>query len=142
MLGKYLGMAILYITVVIISTINKISIIEAYGIAALIKVFLFFILQPLTILTLALYGDTKFKTLNNKILIIIIYILNNWYGNQASRDITNNTFFPNIRIISSLISPFGVVYRNLISAIFTFLSSFNLMQILVCPENQPYQVYG
>lgn len=143
-LGKYLGTAILiilysailYIAVIIISTVSRISIVETFGIAALAKGFLFFILQPLTILALALYGSTKFKTLNNGILIIAIYILGTIGGviEQAGA-LTNNASLSTIGIISSLISPFEVIYRKMISTIFTSLGSFNFLMGFGMPGN-------
>lgn len=135
-LGKYLGTAILvtlysavlYIAVVIISNISKISIVNTFGIAALAKGFLLFILQPLTILALALYGSTKFKTLNNGILIIGIYMLGTIGGviEQVGAFI-NNTSLSTIGIIASFISPFEVIYRKMISVIFNSLGSFNFI---------------
>ena len=135
-LGKYLGTAILiilysavlYVAVVIISTTSKISIIETFGISSLAKGFLFFILQPLTILSLSLYGSTKLKTLNNGILIIAIYIFGAIGGvmEQVGAFSNNESLFA-IGIISSLISPFEVIYRKMISTIFTSLGSFNFL---------------
>lgn len=135
-LGKYLGTAILiilysailYIAVIIISTVSKISIVETFGVAALAKGFPFFILQPLTILALALYGSTKFKTLNNGILIIAIYILATIGGViEQTGAFTNNPSLSTIGIILSLISPFEAIYRKMISTIFTSLGSFNFL---------------
>lgn len=135
-IGKYLGTAILiilysaflYIAVIIISTISKISIVETFGVAALAKGFLFFILEPLTILSVALYGSTKFKTLNNGILIIAIYILGTIGGViEQIGSATNTASLSTIGIISSLISPFEVIYRKMLSTIFASLGSFNFL---------------
>lgn len=133
-LGKYIGTALLvilysdflYIAVIIISTISKISIVQTFGIAALLKGFLFFILQPLTILSLSLYGSTKLKTLNNGILVISIYILGTIGGVvEQIGTLTNNASLSTIGILSSLISPFEVIYSKMISTIFTSLGSFS-----------------
>lgn len=135
-LGKYLGTAlliisysaILYIAVIIISTISTVSIIKTFGVVTLAKGFLFFILQPLTILALSLYGSTKFKTLNNGILTIAIYLLGTIGGfMEQIGALTNNNSLSTIGIISSLISPFEVVYRKMVSTIFSSLGSFNLL---------------
>jgi ABC-type transport system involved in multi-copper enzyme maturation permease subunit len=135
-LGKYLGIAvltilystILYIAVIVISAVSKISIVETFGAAALAKGFLFFILQPLTILSLSLYGSTKFKTLNNGILIMAVYILGLIGGvMEQVGSYINNDSLSTIGIISSLISPFEVIYRKMISTIFASLGSFNLI---------------
>ncbi|NMM62538.1 ABC transporter permease subunit [Clostridium sp. P21] len=141
-LGKYLGTAILtilystilYIAVIVISTVSKISIIETFGVAALAKGFLFFILQPLTILSLTLYGSTKFKTLNNGILIMSIYIFGLIGGvMEQIGAYSNNDSLSTIGIISSLISPFEVIYRKMISTIFASLGSFNLISGFAIP---------
>lgn len=135
-IGKYLGTGILiilysivlYISVIIVSTISKISIIEAFGIGTLAKGFLFFILQPLTILSVSLYGSTKLKTINNGILIMALYILGLIGGvmEQVGSYIKNESL-STIGIISSLISPFEITYRKMISTIFASLGSFNLL---------------
>lgn len=135
-IGKYLGTGILiilyslvlYISVIIISTISKVSIIEAFGINTLAKGFLFFILQPLTILSVSLYGSTKLKTVNNGILIMALYILGLIGGvmEQVGSYIKNDSL-STIGIISSLISPFEIIYRKMISTIFASLGSFNLL---------------
>ncbi|ADL50208.1 ABC transporter permease [Clostridium cellulovorans] len=133
-IGKYFGTAvliilysaILFIAVILLSTMTKISIIETFGIVALAKGFLFFILEPLTILALALYGSTIFKTLNNGILIIAIYILGTIGGViEQVGTFTSNSSLSTLGIISSLISPFEVVYRKMISTIFTSLGAFS-----------------
>ncbi|WP_411681952.1 ABC transporter permease [Clostridium thailandense] len=142
-LGKYLGTAflvilysvILYTAIIIISTISKISIMETFGVKQLTKGLLFFILQPLTILSLALYGSTRFKTLNNGILIMAIYILGLMGGVMEQIGVyINNESLSTIGIISSLISPFEVTYRKMISTIFTSLGSFNLFTGFGIPE--------
>ncbi len=135
-IGKYLGTGILiilyslilYISVIIISTISKISIIEAFGISTLAKGFLFFILQPLTILSVSLYGSTKLKTVNNGILIMALYVLGLIGGvmEQVVSYIKNDSL-STIGIISSLISPFEITYRKMISTIFSSLGSFNFL---------------
>lgn len=135
-LGKYLGTAILiilystflYIAVIIISTANRMPMVETFGVTALAKGFLLFILQPLTILSISLYGSTKFKTLNNGIVIVALYVLGLIGGvmEQAGAYIKNDSL-STIGIISSLISPFEVIYRKMISTIFTSLGTFNLM---------------
>lgn len=135
-LGKYLGTAvliiiysiILYVAVIVISTLSSISIIDSFGIAALAKGFLFFVFEPLVILALALYGSTNFKTLNNGILVIAIYILGVIGGViEQIGAYAGYEFLSTLGIIASLISPFEVVYRKMISTIFTSLGSFNFI---------------
>jgi len=131
-MGKYIGTALLviiysaflYIAVIIISTLSKISIVETFGIAALFKGFLFFILQPLTLLAVCLYGSTICRTVINGIFVIGLYMLGLIGGliEQAGA-FTNNSTLSAIGIISSLISPFEVIYRKMTFTIFSTLGS-------------------
>jgi len=131
-LGKYIGTALLviiystflYTAVIVISTLSKISLVETFGTAALFKGFLFFILQPLTLLAVCLYGSTICRTIINGILIIGLYMLGLIGGliEQAGA-FTNNSTLSAIGIISSLISPFEVIYRKMIFTIFSTLGS-------------------
>jgi len=135
-LGKYIGTsmliiiysAILYIAVIIISTVSKISIVDTFGVLVLAKGFIFFILEPLTLLALILYGSTKFKTLNNGIFIIAIYILGiiSTVIEQIG-SLTKNDTLTTLGIISSLISPFDAIYKKMVSTIFASLGSFNFV---------------
>jgi ABC-2 type transport system permease protein len=134
--GKYIGTsmliiiysAILYIAVIIISAVSKISIVDTFGIFVLAKGFIFFILEPLTLLALILYGSTKFKTLNNGIFVIAIYILG-IIGTVIEQigALTKNDTLATLGIISSLISPFDVIYKKMVSTIFASLGSFNFV---------------
>lgn len=135
-MGKYIGTALLiilysaflYIALIVISTLSNISLIRTFGVAALAKGFLFFILQPLTILAVSLYGSTVFRTMINGMLLISLYMLGTIGGvMEQVGAMTNNTSLSTIGIISSLISPFEVIYRKMISTIFSTLGSFNFL---------------
>lgn len=134
-LGKYIGTGILiilysafiYIAVIAISAISGISIVKTFGIISLGKGFLFFILQPLTILALSIYGGTRFKTLNNGILVIFIYMVGLIGGvMEQIGAMVNKSSLTTIGIIASLISPFEAVYKKMISSIFSTLGSFSV----------------
>lgn len=135
-LGKYIGTsmliiiysAILYVAVIIISTVSKISMVDTFGVFVLAKGFIFFILEPLTLLGLILYGSTKFKTLNNGIFVIAIYILG-IIGTVIEQigALTNNDTLTTLGIIASLISPFDVIYKKMVSTIFASLGSLNFV---------------
>lgn len=134
-LGKYLGTGILivlysafiYIAVIGISTISGISIIKTFGVASLSKGFLFFILQPLTILALSICGGTRFKTLSNGILVIFIYMVGLIGGvMEQIGAMVNKSSLTTIGIIASLISPFDAIYKKMISTIFSTLGSFSV----------------
>lgn len=135
-LGKYLGTALLiiiysaflYIAVIVLSPLSRVSLVSTFGTLALVKGFLLFILQPLTILAVSLYGSTICRTVINGIFIIGLYMLGTIGGviEQAGA-FTNNASLSTIGIISSLISPFEVIYRKMISTIFSTLGSFNFI---------------
>lgn len=135
-LGKYIGTAILviiyssilYLAVIIISTMSNISFVHTFGIIALIKGFLLFILQPLTILAVALLGSICLKTLNNGILVISLYLLGNIGGvMEQIGNMFNRPNLATIGILSSLISPFDSIYRKMVSTIFSSLGSFSIL---------------
>jgi len=141
-LGKYLGTAvlviiysaILYIALIILSSLSKISLVGTFGAAALIKGFLFFILQPLTILAVSLYGSTIFRTMINGILLIGLYMLGLIGGIiEQVGAFTNNSSLSAIGIISGLLSPFEVIYRKMIYTIFSTLGSFSGLTGLGAP---------
>lgn len=135
-LGKYIGTAILiivyssilYLAVIIIPIKSNISFLHTFGVTALIKGFLLFLLQPLTILAVSLLGSVNLKTLNNGILIISLYILGNIGGiMEQIASVKKSSNFSTIGIICSLISPFDCIYRKMISSIFSTLGSFSLL---------------
>lgn len=135
-MGKYIGTALLiiiysaflYIAIIVLSSFSKISLINTFGVSALAKGFLLFILQPLTILSVSLYGSTVFKTMINGILLIALYMLGTIGGLiEQIGAVTNTSSLSTIGIISSLISPFEVIYRKMITVIFTSLGSFNFL---------------
>jgi len=129
-LGKYIGTAllviiysaILYIALIALSSLSGISLIKTFGGPALIKGFLFFILQPLTLLSVCLYGSTICRTVINGIFVIGLYMLGLIGGliEQVGAFSSNSTLSA-IGIISSLISPFEVIYRKMTFTIFSTL---------------------
>jgi ABC-type transport system involved in multi-copper enzyme maturation permease subunit len=139
-LGKYMGLGILliiysvvlFLSITLIPLLVNISLIDKFGIAALSRGLIYFALEPLVILSISIYGSTLFKTLNNGIFIISLYILAIIGGVMEQMGLLlKNATLINIGIISSLISPFDVIYRKMISTIF---SSFGLNNILLGPS--------
>lgn len=134
-LGKYLGTAalialysaILYIAVIFLSALSKISLIETFGLFTMIKGFILFVFEPLTILALSIWGSTIFKTLNNGIFVIAIYILGIIGGvMEQIGAIMNKESLTTLGIIASLISPFDIIYKKMISTIFSSVGGFNI----------------
>lgn len=126
--GKFLGTALLIITysIILYSLITIIpnliypSFIKNFGSLNLFRGLFFFILQSLVILAISLYGSISFKTLNNGIFVVSIYILS-LIGGMIEQigmafDISQLT---NFGIITSLLSPSDTIYRKMLSVIFT-----------------------
>ena len=126
-IGKYLGLGalsviysvFLFISIITICTIFKLPIVNSLEPLNIIKGLLFFTLEPIAILALSVLGSASFKTLSNGIFVISIYILGLIGGvmEQVGSMLSNQSLI-NLGIISSLISPFDIIYRQMISSIF------------------------
>lgn len=134
-LGKFLGTAllitgysiILYLAILLIPLAVNISFAESLGISNLAAGLFFFILEPLIILSLCIYGSTAFKTLNNGIFVISIYILGLIGGVMEQVGIILKSEALNkIGIFASLISPFDSLYRKMMSSIFSSTGILNI----------------
>ncbi len=126
-LGKYLGLGVLsvayavllFAAVIGICAVFQLPIIKALEPVNLIKGLLFFALEPLAILSLSIYGSTAFKTLSNGIFVVSIYILGLIGGMMEQiGTMLENQSVTNWGIFSSLISPFDVIYRQVLSSVF------------------------
>lgn len=126
-LGKYLGLGVLSVSygvflfaaIIAICTIFKLPLMKTLEPLNVIKGLLFFTLEPLAILSLSIYGSAAFKTLSNGIFVISIYILGLIGGvMETIGSFLNNQSLSNLGIISSLISPFDIIYRQMLSSIF------------------------
>lgn len=127
-LGKFFGLSILLViyscflfaSIIGICSVIGIPLITSLGIIPLLKGLLFFILEPLIILSLAVFGSVTFKTMTNGIFVAAIYILGLIGGmmEQIGSLISSNTLM-NWGILSSLISPADVVYREMVSTLFS-----------------------
>jgi ABC-type transport system involved in multi-copper enzyme maturation permease subunit len=127
-LGKYLGLGVLsvaysiflFAAIISICTIFKLPIINTMEPSNIVKGLLFFTLEPIAILSLAIFGSASFKTLSNGIFVISLYILGLIGGvMETIGSILQNQSLVNIGIISSLISPFDTIYRQMLSAMFS-----------------------
>lgn len=133
-LGKYFGLSILsiiysviiYFSIILISINLGLPSITILSIDKILLGVLFFIMQPIAILSLSILGSTKFKTLINGIFVISIYIVGSIGGliEQIGSFVSNEKLI-NIGIISSLIAPFDVIYRKMLSSIFSSITSSN-----------------
>lgn len=127
-LGKYIGLgilsityaALLFILVVLIPKAQGLPVADLMEFSGLIKGLGFFILEPLAILSLSIFGSSVFKTLTNGVIVIAIYILGliGSMMEQIGSMIQNGGLYK-FGILSSLISPFDLIYRKMISVIFS-----------------------
>jgi ABC-type transport system involved in multi-copper enzyme maturation permease subunit len=129
-LGKYIGLGVLsvsyaafiFVSIIGICAIFKLPIVNTLEPLHVIKGLLFFALIPLAILSLSIFGSAAFKTLSNGIFVISIYILGLIGGvMEQIGSMLGNQSLVNLGIISSLISPFDVIYRQMLSSIFVNL---------------------
>ncbi|MGE5328506.1 MAG: ABC transporter permease [Deltaproteobacteria bacterium] len=127
-LGKYLGLSslviiyscFLFASIIAICYLIGLPLVSSLGIIPVLKGFLFFMFEPLVILSLSVFGNTIFKTMTNGIFVFAIYILGLIGGmmEQIGSFINNNTLMK-WGIFSSLISPGDAIYREMISTMFS-----------------------
>lgn len=127
-LGKYLGIALLivsysvllYLALILIYWIIIPDFIATFSTGVIFKGLFFFILEPLAILSLSVFSSTSFKTMGSGIFVIAIYILGLLGGIfEQVGVLLGNDLINSLGILSSLISPFDVIYRELISNFFS-----------------------
>lgn len=127
-IGKYMGLGILsvlysiflFLAVIGICIIFKLPIVNTLEPINLLKGLLFFTLEPIAILALSIYGSAAFKTLSNGVFVISLYILGLIGGvMEQVGTILKNESLVNLGIVSSLISPFDVIYRQMLSSLFS-----------------------
>ncbi len=127
-LGKYIGLGIistayatlLFVLVIIIPKINGMPVSNLMDMPSIVKGWALFILEPLTILSLSIFGSSIFRTLTNGIMVVAIYILGliGSMMEQIGSMIGNDNLYE-FGIFSSLISPFDLIYRKMISLVFS-----------------------
>ena len=127
-LGKYLGLGILstaysiilFLVVIIICKVQNLPIISSFDAVTIAKGLGFFMLHPLVILSLCVFGSSTLRSLTNGIVIISIYVLGliGSMMEQIGSVISNDNLYK-FGILSSLISPFDLIYRKMISTIFS-----------------------
>lgn len=133
-LGKYSGLAvlisaysiILFLSVTFISIMFKTPFTVGLNTAVIIKSLLLFMLKPLAILALCIFGSVYFKTLSNGIFLIAVYITG-LVGSMIEQvgGVTGNESLVLCGILSSLVSPFDTVYRKMIATIFSSMGIAN-----------------
>jgi ABC-type transport system involved in multi-copper enzyme maturation permease subunit len=133
-LGKYLGLGVLSVSyavllfaaVIAICAVFQLPIVKALEPLNMMKGLLFFVLEPLAILSLSIFGSAAFKTLSNGMFVISIYILGLIGGfMEQVGTLLQNQGIVNWGIFFSLVSPFDVIYRQVLSSIFSNMSIIN-----------------
>jgi len=127
-ISKYMGLAalavaystFLYVTVVFINFIVGVPPLNSPDIPVLLKGLALFVLEPLAILSLCIYGSISFKTLNNGILVIAIYIIGT-VGSMMEQigALLKADGLVQWGIVISLVSPFDTVYRKMVDTIYS-----------------------
>lgn len=135
-LGKFVGVTlmivlyalILFVMLNIFAIVGQQNFFQVFGTVAMLKGFLLFTLQPLCIAALAVFGSSIFKTVNNGIFVISLYMLGIIGGiMEQIGSLANLPDLTTYGILVSLISPFEVIYRKMISIIFADLGGFTAM---------------
>lgn len=132
-LGKYLGVSlmiaayafILYMAIFIFAAVGGQNLIQVFGLLPILQGFLLFLLQPLVIAAVAVYGSTVFKTVNNGIFVIALYLLSTIGG--ILEQIGTFASLPDLStfgILASLFAPFEVIYRKLVGVVFKDIGGF------------------
>lgn len=121
-LGKFAGLVImasiyatvLYSLLLCIGSLFGLSTISSLTLSQIMLGWLLYLLIPIAVLCLTLFGSVSLKTVPNGILMIFIYILGNVGGmvEMIGRFI-NNTAVSGVGIFISLLSPFHTIYNTM-----------------------------
>lgn len=138
-LGKFLGLAFLivvysvfmYLAVLIIPFLMGGPSIDLMGPMSVLKGLFLYTFEPIALLALCMYGSVYLKTLTNGIFVVAIYIFGTIGGMvEQIGTVLNSRSLVNCGIVSSLFSPFDVIYRKMIAEVF---SSFGVSKQLLGP---------
>lgn len=135
-LGKYIGVSmmvlayglILFLALMLLAAIGKQNFLTIFGGLTLFKGFLLFVLEPLCIAAVAVVGSTLFKTVNNGIFVIALYMLSMIGGIiEQIGSLTSNVDMNTFGIVAGLFAPFEVIYRKMISVIFASVGGYEVL---------------
>ncbi len=121
-LGKFAGLSILttiyattlYVLLLLIGLILGLDTFESLTFGQLILGWFLYILVPIALLCLTIYGSVSLKTVPNGILMIFIYIMG-FVGGMVEMigNFINNIYVSSTGILISLVSPFQTIYTSL-----------------------------
>jgi ABC-type transport system involved in multi-copper enzyme maturation permease subunit len=118
-LGKWLGLAILtviyatvlYAALLIIGGVYALNTVTTLSLIQILKGWMLYLLVPLCVLCLTLYGSVSLKVVPNGLLMIFIYILGNIGGMvEMIGNYVNSRSVVSAGIFISLLSPFHTLY--------------------------------
>ena len=102
---------------------------DSLSAGSILKGLLYFVLEPLAILSLSIYGSSCLKTLANRIVVISIYILGLIGGMMeqvgAMLNFTKSLYYGGV--LASLLSPFDVIYMKMLLEMFSNVGITNPM---------------
>ncbi len=119
-LGKFLGLAVLtaiyatvlYTAILLIGSAFSLVTVTTLSFSRLLGGWVLYLLVPLTVLCLTLYGSVKMRVVPNGLLMIFIYILGNIGGMvEMIGSLISNGSVTSAGIFLSLISPFHTLYN-------------------------------
>lgn len=125
-LGKYLGFAViscayataLYAAILGLAAAFGLPTMKGLGFGALLAGYGYFILEPLVLLCLTVFGSVSIRTVPNGILMIFMYILG-YIGGMVEQvgNIINNQNVIGSGIFLSLVSPFHSLYNSAVGVL-------------------------
>lgn len=125
--GKYLGFALilcsysilLFILLLLLTSVLGIPVISNINPGSLVKGLTFTMLQPLTVISLAVFLGCRYRSLQTGIILAVIYVLGFAGGvTEQIGMLAGNRSITSLGIAVSLISPFDVLYRQSAGSIF------------------------
>ncbi len=130
-LGKYLGIAVmamgysafLYVFLVVINFTFNIPPLNTISPINFVKGLALFCFEPLALLSLCLFGSVCWKTMNNGIIVIGIYILGTIGGMMEQIGfVAKLEALVKWGIVISFFSPFESIYRTMMSVVYASMS--------------------
>ncbi|KJS15424.1 MAG: hypothetical protein VR69_13400 [Peptococcaceae bacterium BRH_c4b] len=126
-LGKFAGiggMLLLYGLLLYSALIALVYVQTGYKVVNVVQAGVYFLFQPLVLLSLSMLGTTLFSSLANGIAVFILYGMSIMGGivEQVGGIIKSDTLL-NIGIISGLLVPVDVLYRKMVAILFSASSN-------------------
>ncbi|MBZ4654308.1 MAG: hypothetical protein JG781_1649 [Peptococcaceae bacterium] len=126
-LGKYFGLALIMLvySTVFFFTVLGLNVLFAKGSHTLYwlsvgKAWTLFVTLPLLVLSISLWGSTFLTTLNNGVMVVMLYSFATIGGfMEQIGSVVRNEGLINVGIFSSLIMPVDAIYRKMVNTLLT-----------------------